>query len=175
VRGDKVFLQNVYADDYMNTTAAGAFNKARAVEHAVTAADRRKANPQGADQTTPDYYIITCTPNTATVTHRNVTKALGDGKPTGPKETAEVMLVTWAAETERLRVTFRTTVTDGAYQFGNGAEVRDPPALPALPPPGGGGYGKARLNQDPPACRGSPWPASRAPRSSITTSRPTTR
>ena len=61
-------------------------------------------------------------------------KALGDGKPTGPKETAEVMLVTWAAETERLRVTFRTTVTDGAYQFGNGAEMRDPPALPVIPP-----------------------------------------
>ncbi|MBA4067451.1 MAG: hypothetical protein C0501_27835 [Isosphaera sp.] len=64
-------------------------------------------------------------------------KALGDGKPTGPKETAEVMLVTWVAETERLRVTFRTTITDGEYQFGNGAEVRDPPALPVLPQPGG--------------------------------------
>ncbi|WP_439621932.1 hypothetical protein [Gemmata sp.] len=64
-------------------------------------------------------------------------KALGDGKPTGPQETAEVMVVTWVAETERLRVTFRTTVTDGAYQFGNGTEVRDPPALPVLPAPGG--------------------------------------
>ena len=66
-------------------------------------------------------------------------KALGDGKPTGPKETAEVMLVTWMAEAGRLRVTFRTTVTDGAYQYGNGVELRDPPALPVIPaaPPGG--------------------------------------
>jgi ketosteroid isomerase-like protein len=80
VRGDKAFLQNVYADDYMNTTAAGAFNKARAIENAAAAADRRKANPQGADKTTPDYYIITCTPNTATITHRNVTKAMEEGK-----------------------------------------------------------------------------------------------
>ena len=80
VRGDKAFLQNVYADDYMNTTVAGAFNKTRAIENAVTAADRRKANPQGADKATPDYYIVTCTPNTATITHRNVIKAMEDGK-----------------------------------------------------------------------------------------------
>jgi hypothetical protein len=63
-------------------------------------------------------------------------KALGEGKPTGPKEAAEVMLVTWAAEAGRLQVTFRTTVTDGAYQYGNGAELRDPPALPAVGPGG---------------------------------------
>ncbi len=79
-RGDKAFLQNVYADDYMNTTTAGAFNKARAIENAVTASNRRNANPQSAGITTPDYYIVTCTPNTATITHRNVTITKVDGK-----------------------------------------------------------------------------------------------
>lgn len=80
LRGDKAVLQNVFADDYMNTSTAGPFNKARAIENAVTAAERRKANPQNADNTTPDYYIITCTPSTATITHRNVTTTKVDGK-----------------------------------------------------------------------------------------------
>jgi len=80
VGGDKAFLQNVYADDYMNTSIAGTLTKARAIENASAAADRRKANPQNANKTTPDYYIITCTTNTATITHRNVTAAKVDGR-----------------------------------------------------------------------------------------------
>lgn len=80
IRGDKAFLQNVYADDYMNTSPAGTLTKARVIENAVRAAERRGANPQGADSTTPDHYIITCTPNTATITHRNVTTSKVDGK-----------------------------------------------------------------------------------------------
>lgn len=80
LRGDKAFLQNVYADDYMNTSPAGTLNKARVIENAERAAARRSADPQGAGSTTPDYYIITCTPNSATITHRNVTTAKVDGK-----------------------------------------------------------------------------------------------
>jgi len=79
-RGDKAFLQNVFADDYINTSLAGTLNKAQTIENAVRAAERRSANPQSADKTIPDYYIITCTPNTATITHRNVTTAKVDGK-----------------------------------------------------------------------------------------------
>jgi ketosteroid isomerase-like protein len=80
VGGDKAFLQNVYADDYMNTAPTGTLTKARVIENAVAGAERRKANPQNAANNTPDYYIITCTPNTATITHRNVTTAKVDGK-----------------------------------------------------------------------------------------------
>ena len=80
VGGDKAFLQNVYADDYMNTAPTGALTKARVIENAGLASERRKANPQNADTTTPDHYIITCTPNTATITHRNVTTAKVDGR-----------------------------------------------------------------------------------------------
>jgi len=60
-------------------------------------------------------------------------KALGDAKATGPRETADLMFVTWLAAPERLRVTFRTTVTDGAYRYGNGVAPLDPPALPVVP------------------------------------------
>jgi ketosteroid isomerase-like protein len=79
-RGDKAALQNIYADDYMNTSVAGTITKAQALENAVRAAERRSANPQPAAQTTPDNYIIACTPNSATITHRNVTVTTVDGK-----------------------------------------------------------------------------------------------
>lgn len=79
-RGDRAFLQNLYADDYMNTSLAGTLSKAQAIENAVREAERRRANPQAADGLSHDHYVITCTPNTATVTHRNVITAKADGK-----------------------------------------------------------------------------------------------
>jgi ketosteroid isomerase-like protein len=79
-RGDRAFLQNLYADDYMNTSLAGTLNKAQAIENAIRDADRRRANPQNADGVSHDHYVITCTPNTATITHRNVITAKVDGK-----------------------------------------------------------------------------------------------
>jgi ketosteroid isomerase-like protein len=80
VSGDKAFLQNVYADDYMNMSPAGTLTKAQAIENAVRDAERRKASPQNADGVAHDNYVITCTPNTATITHRNVVTAKVDGK-----------------------------------------------------------------------------------------------
>jgi ketosteroid isomerase-like protein len=79
-RGDKALLQNVYADDYLNTSVAGTLTKAQAIENAVRDAARRSANPQQADNISHDYYVITCTPNTATITHRNVITEKVDGK-----------------------------------------------------------------------------------------------
>lgn len=78
-RGDQTFLQNVYADDYMNMSPAGALTKAQAIENAVKAAERAKANPNP-DRVSHDYYVITCSPNTATITHRNLITAKVDGK-----------------------------------------------------------------------------------------------
>lgn len=78
--GDKAFLQNVYADEYTNMSPAGTLTKTQAIENAVRDADRRKANPQNADSVSHDSYAITCTPNTATITHRNVVTAKVDGK-----------------------------------------------------------------------------------------------
>jgi hypothetical protein len=63
-------------------------------------------------------------------------KALKDAKPTGPRETNELMYVTWMLEKDRLRVVFRTTITDGAYQTGGGAQPV-PPGRPLPPAPRG--------------------------------------
>jgi ketosteroid isomerase-like protein len=79
-RGDRAALQNLYADDYMNPAPTGTLNKAQAIENAVRDAERRRANPQAADGLAHDHYVITCTPNTATITHRNVITARVDGR-----------------------------------------------------------------------------------------------
>jgi ketosteroid isomerase-like protein len=79
-RGDRAFLQNVYADNYMGLGAAGAINKAQSIDDAVKQAERDRANPQNAAKVTHDYYMITCTPNSATITHRNVITAMQGGK-----------------------------------------------------------------------------------------------
>jgi ketosteroid isomerase-like protein len=79
-RGDRAALQNIYADDYMNPSLTGSLNKAQAIENAMRAAEQRKANPQNADSVSHDNYLITCTPNTATITHRNVITTKAGGK-----------------------------------------------------------------------------------------------
>ena len=78
-RGDQAFLQNVYADDYMNMSPAGSITKAQAIENAVKTAERNKTNANP-DRISHDSYVITCTPNTATITPRNVITSRVDGK-----------------------------------------------------------------------------------------------
>jgi hypothetical protein len=53
-------------------------------------------------------------------------KALKDRKATGPREKHDVMYVTWSNERERLRVHFRTRVTDGEYKYTDGGVRRGP-------------------------------------------------
>ena len=67
-------------------------------------------------------------------------KALKDRKPTGPRETDEIMHVSWLPQTQTLRVHFRTKITDGAFQTGQGVE-RDQFPLPPIK--GGPGAGPA--------------------------------
>ena len=78
-RGDQSFLQNVYADDYMNLSPTGALTKPQAIDNAVKGAEQAKTNPNP-DRVSHDYYAITCSANSATITHRNVIAAKVDGK-----------------------------------------------------------------------------------------------
>ena len=70
VKGDRAALTAVYADDYMSIPQM--MNKMATVEDTMKSFERDKANPQMADKITHDNYMITCTPLTATITHRNV-------------------------------------------------------------------------------------------------------
>jgi len=62
-------LTAVYADDYMSIPQM--MNKMATVENTMKAFETDKANPSN-DKVTHDNYMITCTPLTATITHRNV-------------------------------------------------------------------------------------------------------
>lgn len=77
-KGDKAALMNIYADDYVGFP--GMAGKAATIDGTMTAYEQNKANPAMADKITHDAYFISCTPNTATITHRNiVTTQIGSG------------------------------------------------------------------------------------------------
>jgi hypothetical protein len=68
----------------------------------------------------------------------NVQKKVVKGrKVTGPRESKEIMYLTWLPEKERVRIAFITRVSDGAYTQVDGGGARPLP-LPALPPRGAG-------------------------------------
>ena len=68
--GDRAALMNILADDF--TGMPTMINKTQSIEGTMRAFDGNKANPQNRDQVSSDNYMISCTPSTATITHRNV-------------------------------------------------------------------------------------------------------
>lgn len=69
-KGDRNALMTIYADDYAGLP--GMQNKTQTIEAAMKAAERDRANPNMADKISHDNYMITCTPNSAVITHRNI-------------------------------------------------------------------------------------------------------
>lgn len=69
-KGDKSTLTNIYADDYAGFPDM--VGKAEAINDTMAAFERSKTNPP-TSTTTADHYYVTCSPVSATVTHRNVT------------------------------------------------------------------------------------------------------
>jgi ketosteroid isomerase-like protein len=78
--GDRTQLQTIYAADYYGATLNGTDDRTSAVDAAVSAAERTKASGKNAPPTTYDNYIITCTPVTAVITHRNSTTTSVNGR-----------------------------------------------------------------------------------------------
>lgn len=76
--GDKAALMAIYADDYVGFPAM--VGKVAAIDTTMATFERNRANPPSAN-TTADHYMISCTPVSATITHRNSTTTKGaDGK-----------------------------------------------------------------------------------------------
>lgn len=91
-RGDRAQLQTMFADDYAGATLIGTVSKAAAIDGAVRTAELNRANPQAAVRTIYDNYIITCTPVSATVTHRNtITSTVGGREQTTYSRSVHVM------------------------------------------------------------------------------------
>jgi ketosteroid isomerase-like protein len=76
-KGDRPALEQIYASDYMGMTAGNTLNRAETIDNQMRDVEKARGNPQPV--VTPDYYIIHCTPNSATITHRNVITTNQDG------------------------------------------------------------------------------------------------
>ncbi len=75
-KGNRAELERIYADDYAEIGLLEiAARKNDAIESAVS--DAANPNPPNVSF---DTYLITCTPNTAVITHRNIAKDMIDGK-----------------------------------------------------------------------------------------------
>lgn len=79
-RGDRVALQAIIADDYQGLGLVATQGKAALIDATVQAAERNRANPAAAPRFVYDSYSVACTPNSATVTHRNLVTTRVDGK-----------------------------------------------------------------------------------------------
>ena len=78
-KGDKAALMNIYADDFM--ALPNMTGKKDAIDNTMTAFEESRTDPDPAPQATYDRYMISCTPVTATITHRNTfTAPSADGK-----------------------------------------------------------------------------------------------
>jgi ketosteroid isomerase-like protein len=78
VSGDRNALMGILADDYMNLpTMEG---KTQNIEASAATAAANRANPAMADKVSHDHYLITCTPNSAVITHRNIVTIMTGGK-----------------------------------------------------------------------------------------------
>ncbi len=69
-KGDRSALMAIYADDYAGMPEMQ--NKTQTIEATMATFERNKANPDMADKVSHDNYMITCTPNSAVITHRNI-------------------------------------------------------------------------------------------------------
>ena len=83
VKGDRNALMAILADDYTGFPAMQ--TKMQNIDAASATAEHNRANPAMADKVSHDNYLISCTPATAVITHRNiVTTQIGAG---GKEET----------------------------------------------------------------------------------------
>jgi ketosteroid isomerase-like protein len=79
-RGDRAQLQAIFADDYQGITPNETQTKTTTIDAAVRAAERTRASGQTPPPTVYDNYVITCTPTSAVVTHRNATTTTVNGR-----------------------------------------------------------------------------------------------
>jgi ketosteroid isomerase-like protein len=80
IRGDRAYLQNVFADNYVGLSPAGMLTKTQAIDAAIKQVDLDRAKPQNAAKVAHDFYMISCTPVSATITHRNKITGKTDGR-----------------------------------------------------------------------------------------------
>ncbi len=68
--GDRSALMNILADDY--TALPAMTGKTVAIDNSMATFERRKTSTEPQDEVSYDRYMITCTSNSATMTHRTI-------------------------------------------------------------------------------------------------------
>jgi ketosteroid isomerase-like protein len=79
LRGDRAFLNSIIADDFVNLGLGGIQGKAESIDILVKQAEKNKAMPTP-PKSSFDYYMVSSTPTTATITHRSTTTSMANGK-----------------------------------------------------------------------------------------------
>src|SRR5688572_25377850 len=79
-RGDRAQLQSFYADDFAGLSINGSMGKTQTIDTTVRDSERARASARPAPKVVHDYYMIGCTPASATITHRNIITTMVDGK-----------------------------------------------------------------------------------------------
>lgn len=77
--GDRAAMANYLADEFVSVGLSGTQSKSQVIDNAVKAAEKNKNNPD-APKVTHDFYVISCTGSSATITHRNVITEKMNGK-----------------------------------------------------------------------------------------------
>lgn len=79
-RGDRGALERIYAKDYTGIGFMNTTGRKQTIDNTVTQAQQAKTGSEKQPKLAYDTYVITCTPNTATITHRVVVKTMDDGQ-----------------------------------------------------------------------------------------------
>lgn len=80
--GDKAYLENIYAAGYVGHGPFGMTDRATTIANTLESAAENRANPQPGGSS--DHYMISCTANSAVITHRVVfPPAAGSTNPAG--------------------------------------------------------------------------------------------
>jgi ketosteroid isomerase-like protein len=82
--GDRTYLESHMAPGFAGHGPLSTTDKATTIANAVRNAEQRKANPNPAPAASADHFQVSCSGNTATITHRNVNApAAGSTNPPG--------------------------------------------------------------------------------------------
>lgn len=77
-KGDRAALDKLYAPEFAGIGFLTTTGKKQAIDNTVDQAEKAKAEPQNQPKPVYDTYVISCTPNTATITHRVVVRSKSD-------------------------------------------------------------------------------------------------
>lgn len=115
-KGERAALEAIYADDYSNLSPGAAVDRKTAIDEAVEQAEKDRAKSEPAAGPKHDFYVVNCTGNSATITHRNtVTSGTGD--------TAKTLYTRSVHQMEKIGGKWKV-VSDMGHPLGDGGQVR---------------------------------------------------